>query len=136
MTREKFENEQAVIKRLFLELERLSKQYTNDKKALEVLQKIQCWATEESVFPAEFSGDRVTFDFETGEIIFDCNGQNGVHLDFNLKEKKKAIMASAGFDTVPMSELRSDINALFQSLGLNCECAEPDEVNNAEKKLF
>lgn len=31
--------------------------------------------------------DRVTFDFETGEIIFDCNGYNEVEFDFNLKKK-------------------------------------------------
>lgn len=33
--------------------------------------------------------DRVTFDFETGEIIFDCDGHKGVEFDFNLKEKIK-----------------------------------------------
>lgn len=126
MTREKFENEQAVIKRLLVELDRLSKQYTNDKKVREVLQQIQCWATEESVLPVEFSGDRITFDFETGEIIFDCPGKNGVEIDLSLRDKKKAIMASAGYETIPMSELREDINSLFQSLGLDCECAEPN----------
>jgi hypothetical protein len=71
--------------------------------------------------------DRVTFDFETGEITFESEGQKGVQIDFNLKEKKQAIMASAGFDAITMLELRSEINDLFQSLGLNCRCAEPDE---------
>lgn len=77
--------------------------------------------------------DRVTFDFETGEIIFDCDGHKGVEFDFNLKEKKTAILASAGYDVVPMSELRTDINSLFLSLGLNCECAKPKSATEANK---
>ena len=77
--------------------------------------------------------DRVTFDFETGEIIFDCDGHKGVEFDFNLKEKKTAILASAGYDTVPMTELRADINSLFRSLGLNCECAKPESATEVNK---
>lgn len=64
MTREQYEIEQEVINRLFVEIERLSELYPSDEMAKEILQRIQCWAVEESIPPAEFSGDRLTFDDE------------------------------------------------------------------------
>lgn len=36
--------------------------------------------------------DKVTFDFDTGEIIFDTPGQNGIEVDPNLLEKRETNM--------------------------------------------
>lgn len=79
--------------------------------------------------------DRITFDFETGEIIFDTDGQKGVEIDYALKEKRAAIMAAAGYDTIPMSEFIGEINQLFAEHGINARCAEPsDNIPNSNPK--
>lgn len=70
--------------------------------------------------------DRITFDFTTGEIIFDTPGQKGTEIDYTLKDKRAAIMAAAGYDTVSGDELRKAINEMCQELGLNVTCAEPE----------
>ena len=41
--------------------------------------------------------DKVTFDFGTGEIIFDTPGQKGMEIDPDFREKREAIMAAAGY---------------------------------------
>lgn len=66
--------------------------------------------------------DRVTFDFETGEIIFDTDAQKGVEVDLHLKEKRAAIMAAAGYDQISGADLCKEINAMFRELGF------PDNV--------
>lgn len=71
--------------------------------------------------------DRVTFDFETGEIIFDTDGQKGVEIDLELKNKRGAIMAAAGYEQIPMSELRDEINQLCAEMGINARCVEPTD---------
>lgn len=75
--------------------------------------------------------DRITFDFETGEVIIDCEGQQSVQLDPELHEKKDAILAAAGFEKIPMGEIRAEINQLFTDIGLSdCKCDEPTDTNN------
>lgn len=63
--------------------------------------------------------DRVTFDFETGEIIFDTDGQQGVEVDLNLREKKTAIMKAAGYESTNMADFRKEVNAMFRELGFS-----------------
>jgi len=71
--------------------------------------------------------DRVTFDFETGEIIFDTPGQKGVEIDSKLKEKRAAIMAAAGYETISGIDFRKFINDMCAEMGLNVTCAEPEQ---------
>lgn len=63
--------------------------------------------------------DRVTFDFETGEIIFDTDGQQGVEVDLNLRKKKTAIMKAAGYESTSMADFRKEVNAMFRDLGFS-----------------
>lgn len=70
--------------------------------------------------------DRVTFDFETGEIIFNTPGQQGVEVDTNLKDKKSAIMAAAGYETIIGAEFRKEIDNMFSELGMNVKCEDPE----------
>lgn len=63
--------------------------------------------------------DRVTFDFETGEIIFDTDGQQGVEVDLNLRDKKTAIMKAAGYEPTNMADFRKEVNAMFRDLGFS-----------------
>lgn len=75
--------------------------------------------------------DRVTFDFETGEIIFDTDGQKGVEVDLRLKEKRAAIMAAAGYSQTSMSDFRKEVNALFRDLGFRgvvCAGSDPEDI--------
>lgn len=72
--------------------------------------------------------DRVTFDFETGEIIFDTDGQKGVEVDLNLRDKRSAIMAAAGYEQTSMTDFRKEVNAMFRELGFSgIVCAGSDE---------
>ncbi len=41
--------------------------------------------------------DKITFDFENNEVIFDTDLQQGVFYDSELKVKKYSIMAAAGY---------------------------------------
>lgn len=63
--------------------------------------------------------DRVTFDFETGEIIFDTDAQQGVEVDLHLKEKQAAIMAAAGYDQVSVADLCKEINDALWGMGFS-----------------
>ena len=81
--------------------------------------------------------DRVTFDFETGEIIFDTNGQKGSEIDPDLKNKRKAIMAAAGFDEIDMKDFRKEVNALFFFFFYgNVVCVDSDAEDVAAAKAF
>lgn len=65
--------------------------------------------------------DYITFDFANGKIEVHNSSETGT-LDMpDLAEKRTAIYAAAGLDQIDGEELRSDIRALFQSLGLNIE---------------
>lgn len=65
--------------------------------------------------------DYITFDFANGEIKVHNNGETGTLTMPDLAEKRAAIYAAAGLDQIDSEELRSDIQALFQSLGLNID---------------
>lgn len=81
--------------------------------------------------------DRVTFDFETGEIIFDTDCQKGNEIDPDLKNKKSAIMAAAGYEDIDMKDLRKEVNALFNVLGFgNVVCAGSDDEDIARAEMF
>lgn len=80
--------------------------------------------------------DRVTFDFETGEIIFDTDGQKGVEVDLNLRDKRSAIMAAAGYEQTSMTDFRKEVNAMFRELGFSgIVCAGSDEEDIAAASL-
>lgn len=61
--------------------------------------------------------DKVTFDFENGKIIFDTDAQKGVETDLELKDKKAAIMAAAGYELVDMQDFKNDVNKVLKDLG-------------------
>jgi hypothetical protein len=63
--------------------------------------------------------DRITFDFETGEIIFNTDAQQGCEVDPHLKDKREAIMTAAGYDTFSTSKFFSDLSAIFREYGIN-----------------
>lgn len=62
--------------------------------------------------------DKVTFDFETGEIIFDTDTQKGIEIDPHLKEKRNAIMQAAGYEEIKMSELMQELNDRLKEAGI------------------
>lgn len=67
------------------------------------------------------SEDYITFDFANDEIKVHNSGETGTLTMPDLSEKRAAIYAAAGLEQIDGKELRSDIRALFQSLGLNIE---------------
>lgn len=78
--------------------------------------------------------DRITFDFETGEITFDCDAQKGVEIDVNLKQKREAIMAAAGYETIKMSDLAKEVNAICRQAGLPPLMSELESSERNDKK--
>lgn len=62
--------------------------------------------------------DRITFDFRSGEIIFDTPLQEGTEVDPNLKDKKAAIFAAAGYQTCELKDFIEEFNPMFRSLGI------------------
>lgn len=60
--------------------------------------------------------DKITFDFEKCEIIWDTDGQKGTESVPDLAERKAAILAAAGFESV---DLKTAINDMFKELGLD-----------------
>ena len=71
--------------------------------------------------------DRITFDFENGEIIINNSGQDSVLADPEIKNKKSAILSAAGLEEISGEELRNDINELFEQLGIDAACAGPKQ---------
>ena len=61
--------------------------------------------------------DRITFDFENGTITFDTDGQKGVEIDPKLKEKRAAIMAAAGYDTLTAEEFKDMLREGIKEAG-------------------
>ena len=55
--------------------------------------------------------DRVTLDFETGEITWDTSSQKGTHICPDLKERKPAILAAMGYEAVDFTPTVDAINA-------------------------
>lgn len=60
--------------------------------------------------------DRVAFDFETGEVIWDTDGQKGTEIDPDLAEKKAAILAAAGYEQV---DIKAELRGLLKDLGID-----------------
>ena len=72
--------------------------------------------------------DKVTFDFESGEIIFDTPGQKGTEVDLHLREKRAAILAAAGYAQTDMRDVRKEVNAMFREFGFKgIVCAGSDD---------
>lgn len=67
---------------------------------------------------------KITFDFDNNTFT----DEHGTQSIPDLNEKKDAILKAAGLEIISGEELRNDIDALFQSLGLNnLRCARPGE---------
>ena len=60
--------------------------------------------------------DKVTFDFDKCEVIWDTDGQKGTESIPDLAERKAAILAAAGYESV---DLKNAINCMFKDLGLD-----------------
>lgn len=79
--------------------------------------------------------DKVTFDFENGIIEFDTPVQRGIERYPDLAEKREAIMAAAGYETVDMTDFRKEVNAMFRDLGFNgivCDGSDAEDIAAAE----
>ena len=63
--------------------------------------------------------DYITFDFANGKIEVRNSGEQGTIEMPDLADKRTAIYAAAGLEQIDGEELRSDIQALFHSLGLD-----------------
>jgi hypothetical protein len=61
--------------------------------------------------------DKVTFDFENGKIHFDTDSQQGTEIDPDLKKKKAAIMAAAGYEMVDVEDFKESIRDILRKLG-------------------
>ena len=61
--------------------------------------------------------DKVTFDFENGKIIFDTDTQKGTEIDPDLKNKKAAIMAAAGYEIVDVEDFKASMREILKELG-------------------
>ena len=72
--------------------------------------------------------NRITFDFETNEVIIECDGHHGTRIDPELQKKRAAILAAAELEIISGEELRKDINQMFSELGFtNVKCANIDD---------
>lgn len=65
--------------------------------------------------------DYIKFDFTNGTIEIHNRSEQGTIEMPDLVGKRAAIYAAAGLEQIDGEELRSDVRALFQSLGLNVE---------------
>ena len=65
--------------------------------------------------------DYITFDFANGKIEVRNVGEQGTIEMPDLADKRTAIYAAAGLEQIDGEELRSDVRALFHSLGLDVE---------------
>ena len=65
------------------------------------------------------SKDFITFDFKSNTIRVEHDGEQGTIEMPDLAAKRSAIYAAAGIEQVDGDELRADIRALFQALGLD-----------------
>lgn len=65
--------------------------------------------------------DYVKFDFANNKIEVRNSGEQGTIEMPDLADKRAAIYAAAGLEQIDGEELRSDVRALFHSLGLDVE---------------
>ena len=68
--------------------------------------------------------DYVKFDFANNKIEVRNSGEQGTIEMPDLADKRAAIYAAAGLEQIGGEELRSDVRALFRSLGLDIDVAE------------
>lgn len=78
--------------------------------------------------------DRVTFDFETGEIIFDTDAQKGIEIDPTLKEKRTAIMTAAGYEEIKMKDLLQELNERLTDAGIYTDPNTREVMPSSTKK--
>ena len=78
--------------------------------------------------------DRVTFDFETGEIIFDTDAQKGIEIDPTLKEKRTAIMTAAGYEEIKMQDLLQELNERLTDAGIYTDPDAREVMPSSTKK--
>lgn len=82
--------------------------------------------------------DRVTFDFETGEIIFDTDTQKGIEIDPTLKEKRTAIMTAAGYEEIKMQDLLQELDERLTDAGIHIDPdtreITPSSANTAQEQ--
>lgn len=64
---------------------------------------------------------RITFDFETGEVIFDTDSQKGTELHPQIKDRYEAIMKAAGFEQISSKEILDFAEQLVKELSKNTE---------------
>ena len=55
--------------------------------------------------------DKVTLDFETGMITWDTNSQKGTEFCADLAERKAAILAAMGYESVNFAPAVAAFNA-------------------------
>ena len=67
---------------------------------------------------------RITVDFDTSNIEIEENGKKNIIIDSTVNERKAEILKALGLEEIPMSELREDINNLFEELGYDVKCDE------------
>ncbi len=66
---------------------------------------------------------KITFDFDTNEVTIKDKSQNGTQYVPELNERLEAIVEAAGMEMIPGEELRNDIDALMEKLGLDIRCS-------------
>ena len=67
---------------------------------------------------------KITFDFDKNEMTDDITGTQYVP---GLRERMEDIIHAAGLEMISGAELRKDINTLFDEMGTNIKCAEPND---------
>lgn len=72
--------------------------------------------------------NRVTLDFETGEITWDTPSQKGTEFCPDLKERKAAILAAMGYEVVDFTPTVELVNAYA-----NGEISEADFFKKLEE---
>ena len=72
--------------------------------------------------------DRVTLDFETGKITWETDSQKGTEFDPDLQQKKAAILAAMGYETVDLAPFADAVNAF-----VNGRIGEDDFIDQMNK---
>lgn len=71
--------------------------------------------------------ESIKFDFRNGKAIIENEGETEI-LDIpELENKRKEILSAAGIESIPLSELRNELNDFFEENGLDLRCAEPTD---------
>lgn len=71
--------------------------------------------------------ESIKFDFRNGKAIIENEGETEI-LDIpELENKREEILRVAGIESIPLSELRNELNDFFEKNGLDLRCAEPTD---------